>query len=321
MNFRRVFLLTVCVLASLCAVWAQVTGQVGQATQSQDQKKQEDDRQDVISLETNLVVVNVTVTDLADKYVRGLRREHFRLSEDKQAQKILSISFEESPFAAAILLDCSGSMEYKMTLARAACTSFVDGIREGDQFAIYSFAGTQVKQRQPFGEVKDVGDFVWDLRPDGMTPLYDALVKASEDLLAREEKRRAILLVSDGGDSTSRASLDQAIRKAAEANVTIYCVDLSDRGVFRTTPRDNGAEIMKTLAAKTGGRFFSTPGGRDLKDAFVQTVEELRNQYTLTYEPSNEKRDGKWRAIDVQLTKPELKARSRQGYYAPKEKK
>jgi Ca-activated chloride channel homolog len=140
-------------------------------------------------------------------------------------------------------------------------------------------------------------------------------------LLAREEKRRAILLVSDGGDSTSRASLDQAIRIAAEANVTIYCVDLSDRGVFRTTPRDNGAEVMKTLAVKTGGRFFTTPGGRDLKDAFAQTVEELRNQYTLTYEPKNERRDGKWRAIEVQLTKPELKARARQGYYAPKDKK
>jgi Ca-activated chloride channel homolog len=315
MKLRWLFIVIFSLAAGAFAVLAQTQDP------QQNKPKPDDDRQDVISVETNLVVVNVTVTDALEKYVRGLRREHFRLFEDKQPQRILSISFEESPFAAAILLDCSGSMEHKMTLARAACTSFVDGIREGDQFAIYSFAGTTVKQRQPFGEVKDVGDFVWDLRADGMTPMYDAIVKASEDLLAREEKRRAILLVSDGGDSTSRASLDQAIRIAAEANVTIYCVDLSDRGVFRTTPRDNGAEVMKTLAVKTGGRFFTTPGGRDLKDAFAQTVEELRNQYTLTYEPKNERRDGKWRAIEVQLTKPELKARARQGYYAPKDKK
>lgn len=320
MKYRHFFIIAVC----FCALGLAGQAQQQIVLQEQQQKKSEQDPKpdsDVISVETNLVVVSLTVTDVLEKYVPGLRRENFRLFEDKQPQRIVSISFEESPFAAAILLDCSGSMEQKMTLARAACTSFVDGIREGDTFAIYSFAGTKVKQRQPFGEVKDVGDFVWDLRADGMTPMYDAIVLAAEDLAARAEKRRAILLVSDGGDSTSRASLDEAIRRAAAANVTIYCVDLSDRGVFKVTPRDNGAEVMKTLAAKTGGRFYTTPAGRDLKDAFAQTVEELRNQYTLTYEPTNEKRDGKWRAIEVQTTKPELKVRARQGYYAPKEKK
>jgi Ca-activated chloride channel family protein len=322
MKLRWLLIIVFSLLIGAFAVRAQQPNQPGQSQDTpQTKPKQDEDRQDVISVETNLVVVNVTITDAKENYVRGLRREHFRLMEDKQSQRILSVSYEESPFAAAILLDASGSMENKMTLARAACTSFVDGIREGDQFAIYSFSGTKVKQIQPFGEVRDVTDLIWDLRAKDMTPMYDAIVKAAEDLRVREEKRRAILLVSDGGDSTSRASLDQAIRKAAEANVIVYCVDLSDRGVFRTSPRDNGAEVMKTLTAKTGGRFFSTPAGRDLKDAFVQTVEELRNQYTLTYEPSNEKRDGKWRAIDVQVTTPELKARARQGYYAPKEKK
>lgn len=305
-------------LALSFAVQAQQ--QQGQQEQQQKQKLEEA-AQDVISVETNQVLLNATVTDFSDKFVRGLRREHFRLFEDKQQQRIVGFGVEESPFAAAILLDCSGSMENKMTLARAACTSFIDGIREGDQFAIYSFSGTKVKQLQPFGEVRDVTDMVWDLRAKDMTPMYDAIVKASDDLLERPEKRRAILLVSDGGDSTSRASLDEAIRRASAANVTIYCVDLSDRGVYRVTPRDNGAEIMKTLAAKTGGRFYTTPAGRELKDAFAQTVEELRNQYTLAYEPNNEKKDGKWRTIEVQLTKPEYKVRARQGYYAPKEKK
>ncbi len=305
-------------LALSFAVQAQQ--QQGQQEQQQKQKLEEA-AQDVISVETNQVLLNATVTDFSDKFVRGLRREHFRLFEDKQQQRIVGFGVEESPFAAAILLDCSGSMENKMTLARAACTSFIDGIREGDQFAVYSFSGTKVKQLQPFGEVRDVTDMVWDLRAKDMTPMYDAIVKASDDLLERPEKRRAILLVSDGGDSTSRASLDEAIRRASAANVTIYCVDLSDRGVYRVTPRDNGAEIMKTLAAKTGGRFYTTPAGRELKDAFAQTVEELRNQYTLAYEPNNEKKDGKWRTIEVQLTKPEYKVRARQGYYAPKEKK
>lgn len=318
MKLRWSIFIAVFGLALSFAVHAQ---QQQQGQQEQQKQKQEEDPQDVISLETNQVLLNATVTDASDRFVRGLRRQHFRLFEDKKEQRIVGFGVEESPFAAAILLDASGSMENKMTLARAACTSFVDGIREGDQFAIYSFSGTKVKQMQPFGEVRDVTDQLWDLRAKDMTPMYDAIVQASNDLLERPEKRRAIILVSDGGDSTSRASLDEAIRRAAVANVTIYCVDLSDRGVFRVTPRDNGAEIMKTLAVKTGGRFFATPAGRELKDAFAQTVEELRSQYTLAYEPTNEKKDGKWRAIEVQLTTPEFKVRARQGYYAPKEKK
>lgn len=292
-----------------------------QQPQQPDQEKKTEPEQDAIQIETNQIVLNVTVTDAQEKYVSGLKRTDFRVFEDKQSQRIVGFKFEETPFAAAILLDASGSMEQKITLVRAACASFVEGIREGDNFAIYSFTGTKVKQLQPFSEVRDVGDFVWDLRADGMTPLYDAIVKAAEDLAERPEKRRAILLVSDGADSTSRASLDEAIRKASVASVMIYCVDLSDRSVFKTTPRDNGGEIMKTLALKTGGRFFSTPAGRQLRDAFTQAVDELRNQYTISYEPTNEKKDGKWRTVEVTLAKPALSVRTRQGYYAPKEKK
>ena len=227
----------------------------------------------------------------------------------------------QKPFAAAILIDASASMGEKMTLARSACTSFVDGLREDDVFAIYSFTGTKVKQVQDFSDIRDISDFLWDMRPDGMTPMYDALVKATEDLLKRPERRRIILLVSDGADSTSKASFDEVIRKATDVGITIYCVDLSDRGVYKTTPRDNGPEIMKNMAKKTGGRFFTSPGGGALREAFAQTINELRNQYTISYEPRNEKKDGKWRAVEVQLKNPALKARTRLGYYAAKTKK
>jgi VWFA-related protein len=98
----------------------------------------------------------------------------------------------------------------------------------------------------------------------------------------------------------------------------IYAVDMSDRAVFRSDRKDNGAEVMKMLAAKTGGRFIATPGGAQMRDAFAGTVEELRRQYTLTYESTNEKLDGKWRAIEVRVTRPGLNVRARQGYYARK---
>lgn len=292
-----------------------------QKPEQKPEEKVEEKADDPISVDTSVVVLNVTVTDFSENFVGGLKRSDFTILEDKFPQPIADFSIAVKPFATAILLDASGSMGNKMSLARSACTSFVDGLREDDVFAIYSFTGMKVKQVQDFSDIHDISDFLWDMRPDGLTPMYDALVKATEDLLKRPERRRVILLVSDGADSTSKASFDEVIRKATDVGITVYCVDLSDRGVYKTTPRDNGPEVMKNLAQKTGGRFFTSPGGGALREAFAQTIEELRNQYTISYEPRNEKKDGKWRAVEVQLKNPSLKARTRLGYYAAKAKK
>jgi VWFA-related protein len=286
--------------------------------QQQDPPKKPDPDDQVISMETNLVVLNVTVTDGSSNYVSGLTAKDFTILEDNAKQKILSLSYDETPFAAAILIDASGSMERKMSFARAACGNFVDRIRGGDVVSIYSFSGTRVRMLQDFSEERFVHDAVWDLRAHGETPLYDAIVKASDALSKREERRRAILIVSDNVDTKSGATLDDAVRKALGAQASIYGVDLSDAAVYRTSPRDNGAEVMKMLAMKTGGRFFPAAGGDRLRDAFSETVEELRQQYTLTYESSNEKFDGKWRAISVNVARPALTTRTRQGYYARK---
>lgn len=288
--------------------------------QQQDQQKKAEPADDVISLETNLVMLNVSVTDPLENYISGLKAEDFKVFEDKAPQKIVSFGFEETPFAVVILLDASGSMGRKLTLARAACGNFVDRIRDGDVFSIYSFSGFKVKTLQDFTEVRDVPDAVWDLRPDGETPLYDGIVKAAEALSKRPELRRAILVVSDGVDTKSGASLDDAVRKVTDAQAAIYTIDLSDTAVYKVAPRDNGSEMMKMLAAKTGGRFFRTPGGSELRDAFTSTVEELRRQYTITYESANDKFDGRWRAIEVRVAKPNLNIRARQGYYAKKKR-
>ena len=288
------------------------------AQQQDSGQKRQDQTDDVVSLETNLVVLNVTVTDAKDRYVAGLKMGDFSIFEDSAPQHIASFSFEEMPFAAVVLFDTSASMEPKMSLARAACARFVNGIRDRDSVAIYSFGGTTIKVLQDFSESKDVDPSLWETRAEGETPLYDGLVKASEALAQRLERRRAILVVSDGADTKSRATLEDALRKVIAASVTVYTVDLSDSALYHTAMRDNGAEVLKTLAVKTGGRFFRSPGGGKLRDAFVETVEELRNQYTITYEPSNEKRDGRWRIIEVRLSQPKLKARTRQGYHAIK---
>jgi Ca-activated chloride channel family protein len=272
----------------------------------------------VISVETNLIVVNVTVTDALENYVSGLKAEDFKILEDGAQQRILGLTIDEAPFAAAILLDASGSMGHKLSLARAACGNFLSGIRDGDMVAVYSFSGFKVKTLQDFSESREAPDAIWDMQARDDTPLYDAIVKAAEALAQREERRRAILVVSDGADTKSKATLDDATRKTLDANALIYAVDMSDRAVFKSDRKDNGAEVLKMLAAKTGGRFIGAPGGSQLRDAFTGTVEELRRQYTLTYESTNEKLDGKWRAIEVRVARLGLNVRARQGYYARK---
>jgi Ca-activated chloride channel family protein len=286
--------------------------------EAQDPQKKSEPGEDVISMETNLIVVNVTVTDALEKYVSGLKLEDFKILEDTAPQRILELTVEDAPFAAAILLDASGSMGNKLSLARAACGNFLSELRDGDMVAVYSFSGFKVKTLQDFSESREAPEAVWDMNARDETPLYDAIVKAADALAERPERRRAIIVISDGGDTKSKASIDEATRKTMEANALIYAVDMSDRAVFKSDRKDNGAEVMKMLAAKTGGRFIATPGGAQLRDAFAGTVEELRRQYTLTYDSTNEKRDGKWRAIEVRLGQPGLNVRARQGYYARK---
>ena len=209
-------------------------------------------------------------------------------------------------------------MGHKLSLARAACGNFLSELRDGDMAAVYSFSGFKVKMLQDFSESRDAPDAVWDMKARDETPLYDAIVKSADALAQRPERRRAIIVVSDGADTKSKASLDEAARKTLDGNALIYAVDMSDRAVFRSERKDNGAEVLKMLAAKTGGRFIATPGGAGLREAFAGTVEELRRQYTLTYESTNETLDGKWRAIEVRVGRPGLNVRARQGYYARK---
>ena len=266
-----------------------------------------------IGVETDLVVVNVTIRNRDREYVPGLTRQNFTILEANIRQEILSFEDQENPFAGVILLDASGSMERKLSLVRSACASFVDRLGAEDSLAIYSFGDSKVRKLQDFTETRDIPDAVWDLRARGMTTLYDAIITAADALAQRPEQRRAILIASDGADTQSRASFDQAIRRAIVAQITIYAVDLSDSGADGAR---SGAGVLRSLTVKTGGRFFATPGGSRLREAFDETVDELRHQYTLTYSPINERMDGRWRTIEVRIDRLGLDVRTRQGYWA-----
>ncbi|HWN99382.1 MAG TPA: VWA domain-containing protein [Blastocatellia bacterium] len=293
-------------------------------TQSQAAEMPDQQRGDEpLRLHSDLVVVNVTVTDSKGEYARGLKAVDFAISEDDAAQQVNSFSAEEAPFAAAILIDMSGSMGYKFSLVRAAAASFIDHIGDNDQVAVYGF-NNKVRLLQEFSDSHDISDYVWDAKAEDSTRLYDCIDEAIEALAKRSEKRRAVLMISDGWDSTSqKASFDSVMKKALSAGVTIYALDLIDDGALAGSGSDvlplrRGRAEMKEFAAQTGGRYVSSPQGDKLDAQFTGIVDELRNQYTLTYYSTNQKRDGRWRRMNVSVSRHGMLTRSRRGYWAPK---
>lgn len=268
---------------------------------------------EVLSVNSDLVVLNVTATDGKGGYVHGLKREDFKVLEDGREQQITNFSEEETPFAAALLLDISGSMEGRITLARSAAIRFLDGLRENDVAAVYSFH-SKVERVQDFSGDRDLTPRAFALHAKGMTVLNDAIVEAARDLSTRPEKRHAILVLSDGADTLSHVTSEKALAAANAANATIYTVDLGDRNGLDTTDNMMASGALKNFSIKTGGRYIPTPGGEALRQAFAEIVEELSNQYTVGYKPSNRTRDGRWRTIDVQVARDGVNARTRRGY-------
>jgi len=268
----------------------------------------------IVRVNADLVVVNATVLDKDGKFISGLKRTDFQILEDGTEQKVASFTAEETPFAAAILLDTSGSMETRLTLGRSAAIRFLDGLRDEDVAAVYNF-DVKVEQMQDFSPGRDLPARAFGLRTKPMTALNDAVLRASDDLAKRAEKRRAIVVLSDGGENSSRASSDKALNHALQAGATIYAVNMSDTGPARDIV---GASILKNLADKSGGRYVASPGGSELREAFASIAEELGHQYTIAYRPLNRDRDGRWRAIQVKLDLPDATVRTRKGYRAPK---
>jgi Ca-activated chloride channel homolog len=272
-----------------------------------------------IKIDSSLVVLNATVLDEKGLPVVGLRQKSFHVLEDGVEQKLQFFESEETPFAAVILIDSSGSMEERMMMARSAAITFLGGLREDDMAAIYNF-DSNVKLIQDFSQSHDVSEAVHDLKANGMTVLNDAMVQAAQELAKRDEKRKAIIVISDGIDNRSKYSSEQALKAAIAANATVYTVDMSVPFANMTEEMQRRLSIgqLKKFADKSGGKFISTPGGAGLRDAFNSIVKEMGNQYTLGYEPSNAAKDGKYRNIELKVNDPKATVRTRKGYNALK---
>ena len=274
---------------------------------------------DVVRVNTELVVLNLTVTDKAGQYVPGLKLSDFTIFEDGKpvpVDLISSFGLHEAPFASVVLIDTSGSMESRLSLARSAAIRFLDRLRADDVAAVYRF-DFKVERVQEFSNSRDLAPMAYGLSAKGMTALNDAIFQAAEALAERPEKRKAIVVLSDGMDTFSRVTSEKALETALALGATIYAVDMSSTDFRHARGRQNAA-MLRDFAERTGGRFVSTPGGPTLREAFANIADELGHQYTLTYRPVNRKRDGKWRKLEVQLAQKDLIVRTRKAYRAPK---
>lgn len=280
---------------------------------------QEPDEPTVV-LNTEVVLVNV-VAMRKDGFATGLAKSDFVVTENGVPQTIDFFGAETTPFAVTILLDTSGSMEFKFRLARVAAARFMDRVRPTDRVAVFLF-GSDVRRVQDFTPGgRDLDDSVWDASAKGITKMYDAVTEASRQLAGRPEQRRAILLLSDGADYGSADSYDEAVHAAQAAGVTIFGIDLAPLDQSGSVSRGDELRargVLTGFSDKTGGRFFATKSnGTGLNEAFEQIVDELGHQYTLGYSPTNLKHDGTWRAISVTTAQPGLRLRARSGYRAP----
>ncbi|MGB7069123.1 MAG: VWA domain-containing protein [Pyrinomonadaceae bacterium] len=271
---------------------------------------------EIVSVDSSIVVMNAAITDARGNAVEGLKQSDFRIFEDGIEQTVAAFSAEETPFAAVILLDTSGSMEQRVSLARSAAINFLDGLRISDSAAIFKF-DSKVQLIQEFSNRRDIGEAVFDLKAYGMTVLNDAVVEAAESLAQRPEKRRAIIVLSDGADTQSRKSDSYALKAVLAANAVLYTVDMSS---IETGGRQRmqSQGILRRFAEKTGGVFVSTPGGVAMRKAFKAIVEELGMQYTITFQPVDSRKVGKWRELELRVARPGLTIRTRKGYHAAK---
>jgi len=269
-----------------------------------------------------LVELNVTVTDPTGKYVPGLGQDDFEVYEDGAKQKLTFFSATQQPISLAILLDTSASMEERMGIAQEAAIGFTRQLHKGDEAEVIDF-DSQVRVLAPFtSDGAALEKAIKTTTANGSTSLYNAVYIALKDLKkvkaasSSEIRRQAIVLLSDGDDTSSMIEFDQVLDLAKRSETVIYCIGLRQGEIARREFKE--AEfVLKQLSNETGGRAYFPTDARELAKIYQSIWDELSSQYTMAYSSGNPKRDGAWRRIQVRLAKEGLTGRTKLGYYGP----
>jgi Ca-activated chloride channel family protein len=270
-----------------------------------------------------LVSLNVTVTDPAGRYVTSLDRDAFKVFEDGAQQEITFFTRTNLPVALSILMDTSASMEDKLRTAQDAAVGFVRRLRPQDLAQLIDF-DSRVDVAQPFtGAAAELESAIRRTAAGGSTSLHNAIyisLKELKKIRARgteDIRRQAIIVLSDGEDTSSLVSFDEVLELAKRSETAVYAIGLRSADVYRQRGFSEAEFVLRQLTQQTGGRVFFPKQISELTGVYAQIADELSSQYTIGYTSRNPKRDGAWRRVIVRLPDSNLTARTKQGYYAP----
>ncbi len=274
-----------------------------------------------ISVDVTRVGLLFTVTDKKGKFVTDLAREDFQIIERKKEQKMIEFAAESDlPLRLGILIDTSNSVRDRFKFEQEAAIEFINSVvrPRQDRAMIVSFDSAAEMVSDLIDDPEKLAVAVRGLRPGGGTAFYDAIYFACRDKLQQDQPkhkfRRAVIIVSDGEDNSSRVTRDQALEMAQKADTVIYAISTN---ITRT--ESNGDKVLKYLTSETGGQAFFPFKVQDLAQSFANIANELRHQYNIAYRPEPLKADGLFHPVELKVKgRKDLVVRARKGYYAPK---
>ena len=326
-------------LAAAAAVFTPGVARSAQSGQSRPQPSprptpQEVGEDDVVRVDAELVTLTATVTDARGRYVANLKRNDFAVYEDGVRQELTYFNTgDRVPVSLGIVFDTSGSMVDKIDGVRDAVEHFVGSVAPGDEIFLVRFSDGADLVQDFTDDRRRILRAVGRLEPRGSTALYDAVVLGLQRVAEGRHRKRALLLLTDGNDTASSATLDEALAAARQAEVIVYGLGIGhgERGSFghgghgASGVKDTvDMRVLRAFADATGGNAYFLENaherGRDRVDeAAAEVAAELKQQYTLGYRPSNRRRDGAFRQIKVELADGSLRVRTKRGYYAPRD--
>ena len=274
----------------------------------------------LLRMNVDMVLVPITVTDPMNRLVTGLEQEDFQVYENNGEQKIRSFAAEDAPVSIGIIFDLSGSMTSKLIRARESILQFIKTANPEDEFFVIGFNDRPELIEDFTNSVEDIQARLATVRAGHRTALLDAIYYGVTKMKEAKHERKALLVVSDGGDNRSRYTEGEVRAQVRESDVEIYSIGIFDP--YAATPEErSGPMLLNELCEETGGRLFRVDDVSEMSDIAEKISTELRNQYVIGYTPKNISRDGKWRKVKVKLNPPSglppLTVHARTGYYAP----
>jgi Ca-activated chloride channel family protein len=272
---------------------------------------------------TDVVLLSVTVVDRGGRHMPGLTREDFRIWEDAVLQDITHFATQPEPISLSLLIDTSTSMDTELPIAQQAAAGLIGRLGPQDVAQLVDFDG-QTRVLAPFTGDKALLEAALKLmRAGGSTSLYNAIYTSLSELkrhrgqMGAEPRRQAIVLLSDGEDTSSIVEYADVLELAKRSEVIVYAVGLVAKDAPSTKGWNEADFVLRSLTRDTGGRLFYVSDPTELPAVYVQISDELSNQYSIGYISKNSKRDGAWRKITLQVLKGDAAPRTRGGYYAP----